>query len=62
MKKRIIVHDLDVCVHCGNCAETFPFHWTLKGDIIEETIEDGLTPIKDLTHICPLGAYKGKDN
>jgi ferredoxin len=58
MAKRTIVHDLGTCVHCGNCAETFPSHWTLRGEIIEEDFEEGLTPIKDLRHICPLGAYK----
>ncbi|MBW2975717.1 hypothetical protein KY366_08415 [Candidatus Woesearchaeota archaeon] len=60
MQKRTIYHDLDVCVHCGNCAETFPSNWKLKGKNIQETIEDGLTPIKDLTFVCPLGAYKEK--
>lgn len=60
MKKRIIVHDLGICVHCGNCAETFPFHWKLRGDIIEETMEDWEIPTKDLTYVCPLGAYKAK--
>lgn len=60
MSKRIIVHDLDKCVHCGNCAETFPFHWTLKEEHIEEENPEGVTPMNDLTHICPLGAYKEK--
>ena len=61
MAKRIIVHDTENCVFCGNCGETFPFHWTWKGEEIEEEYEDGLTPVKDLRHICPLGNYRAKE-